>query len=184
MQVAEGSQIACQRVCSQLLPKLLPLCTPHQTQQLGTQAQQVAALALNVILTILQAARRLISAKEGDKHDSVMLNGGQQDVLNGAGSLILATIRTQAPSAGGAAQEADRVRHPADIEQDQNLMQLANTAGCSSKADGADAQGLSANAVKLLQLQVLTELVSFPAELVVLPQQVRLSFMKFVQQLL
>ena len=176
VQVVEGSQTACQTVCSQLLPKLLPLCAPTQTQQPGEQAHEDPALALSVVLAILQAARQLVPANVGQAHDSVLLNGGQQDLLNGAGASILAAVRTQGPSARRAAQEAEQGRHPADAEQDQSLMQLANTAGSSTKAgEGADAQGLSADAVKPLQLRVLTELVSFPAELAVLPHQVRLS---------
>ena len=179
VQVVEGSQTACQMVCSQLLPKLLPLCTSLHTQQPGTEAHQDPALALSAILTILQAARRLVPTNKGQAHDLVMLNGGQRDLLNGAGSLILAAVRTQEPSASRTAREAEQVRHAPDDEQDQSLMQLANTTGCSPKAnEGADAQGLSANAVKPLQLQILTELVSFPAELAVLPHQVVLSVTK------
>lgn len=179
LQVVEGSQTACQMVCSQLLPKLLPLCTPLHTQQPGTEAHQDPALSLSAILTILQAARRLVPTNEGQAHELVLLNGGQHDLLNGAGSSILAAVRTQEPSATRKAREAEQIRHAPDDEQDQSLMQLANTADCSPKADkGADAQGLSANAVKPLQLQVLTELVSFPAELAVLPHQVVLSVLK------
>lgn len=156
---------------------LVQLLAKQHAQHSGKQPQPSTSLALGVVLKILKAARQLAAA-----------DSAQPDMLGGAGSSILAVVIYESPTAttagasgsapatgnyaAGQAREAMTAQSPAE---DQSLMQLANRDGSDAVAeDETGSQGASGNAVTLLQLQVLTELVSFPAEQHVLSQQVGL----------
>lgn len=160
-QVTEGSIAACQLVCSQLLPKLVQVIKEPQQTHADSSTQHGAVLALGVLVKILQAARRLVTA-----------SSYQQDPLAGFGASVLAAVTHSATDATAdqAASQAKTASAAEAAVQNESLMHLANAG--SETADDDDE--MTGNAAKLLQLHVLTELVSFPAELTVISQQVRL----------
>ena len=156
---------------------LVQLLAQQHAQHSGKQPHPSTSLALSVVLKILKAARQLAAA-----------GNTQRDMLSGAGSSILAVVIHESPAAStagasgstpatgdhaaGQSREAMTAQNPAE---DQSLMQLTNRDVSDAVAeDETGSQGASGNAVTLLQLQMLTELVSFPAEQHVLSQQVGL----------
>ena len=164
-------------VCSQVLPMLVQLLAQQHAQQSARQPHPSTSLALGVVLKILKAACQLAAADSAQRH-----------MLSGAGSSLLALVIHESPAAtpagasgstpatvnhaAGQARKAMTAQSPAE---DQSLMQLTNRDMSDDVVeDETGSQGASGNAVTLLQLQVLTELVSFPAEQHVLSQQVRL----------
>lgn len=143
------------------MPKLIPLLTPSQGLSpgpAGTDPHESTTLALRVVLTLLRAAHKLTAT-----------GPDQQDPLAGNGLPVLAavTARLHTSSATDVGAEPKSVTSQAgENVQDQSLMQLATSTTVAAGSNQAGVQEASTNAIKLLQLEVLTELVSFPAGLV------------------
>ena len=175
-QVAEGSPSVCEKTCKQLVPKLAAAAaaaacrtSSADQQQSPEAAQQIQHLALTTLLAILQAAGRLAAT-----------GACQQDPLAGTGSTMFqavsagpvksprSQIQSEVTATENMSTEADSSidtdkagRHAAVL--DQSLQQLA---GSISRENGSHhATSLDTEALQLLRLQVLTELVSLPATL-------------------
>ncbi len=181
IQVAQGSPVACETACKQLMPQLSaaaaaaaqPNAFSH-SQQPHSSSQHTQRLALTTILAILKAAGKLSAA-----------GVCEQDPLAATGSTIFAAVSSgqskpaQAPLATHAASlipgshssmDSDTVSEGVAV-QDQSLKQLAggtghHKAGADQNVEGSD------EGAQLLRLQVLTELVSLPASLGSLAAQV------------
>lgn len=159
LQLTAGSVAACKLVCSQLLPELLSVI--FEDQYPHAQACHGAASALKIVQQVLQAALQLVAAGKC-----------QQDPIAGWGTRLLAGVVQKASAASdcdaaGFDNGATTTDH---VMQDQSLTQLAGSDD-SDRMDDQDGHQCQA-AVQLLQLEVLTELAAFPAELAVLSQQV------------
>ena len=181
-QVAEGSPSVCEKTCKQLVPKLAAAAAAACRSSSGAQqqspeaAQQIQHLALTTVLAILQAAGRLAAT-----------GACQQDPLAGTGSTMFqavsagqamsphSQIQSEVTATEHMSTEADSSidtdkagRHAAVL--DQSLQQLA---GSISRENGSHhATSLDTEALQLLRLQVLTELVSLPATLSCLSTEV------------
>lgn len=179
LQVAESSQAACEMACKRLLPKLTTAAAAPTTLQSTTDrpADKTQPLALLAALQILKAAGRLTAT-----------GACNQDLLAGTASALLQAVSTEQSKSGQAPHTANASRaidadSSMDIDtvtaavavQDQSLRQLAQGAG-HDQGEGQHVTGGVSEQVRLLQLQVMTELVSLPASLQCISAQVGASY--------
>ena len=164
-QVVQGSFAACEITFNKLMPQLIPALTPTQEPSpgpAGTDPQESTALALRVVLMLLQAVHKLAATAPC-----------QQDPLMGHGLPILAAVTvtlSDSRATDSRAEPGSVTFQAAKDVQDQSLMQLAASSTAATGSNQTGVQEESTNAIKLLQLEVLTELVSFPAGLVLQEQ--------------
>lgn len=175
LQVAESSQAACEMACKRLLPKLMTAAAAPTPLQPTTDrpADKTQPLALFAILQILKAAARLTAT-----------GACNQDPLAGTASALLQAVSVdpgksgQAPHTANPSQatyadssmDIDTVNAAVAVE-DQSLRQLAQGAGHDHGERQHVTGGVSED-VRLLQLQVMTELVALPASLKCISAQV------------
>ena len=175
LQVAESSQAACEMACKRLLPKLMTAAAAPTPLQPTTDrpADKTQPLALFAILQILKATARLTAT-----------GACNQDPLADTASALLQAVSTdqsksgQAPHTANPSQaidadssmDIDTVNAAVSVE-DHSLRQLAQGAG-HDQGEGQHTTGGVSEEVRLLQLQVMTELVSLPASLQCISPQV------------
>ena len=181
LQVAESSQVACEMACKRLLPKLTtaaalatgPTALQSSTNRPRDPADKTQTLALFTTLQILKAAGRLTAT--GACH---------QDPLAGTASGVFLAVSTDQSKLAQASHTAslspathadssmddDAVNAPVPV-QDQSLKQLAQGSG-HDQDKGQHITGGVSEEIRLLQLQVMTELVSLPASLNCISAQV------------
>lgn len=177
--MAETSQAACEVACKRLLPKLaaaagsLPNSQHYSSSRPADQTQR---LALSTIFHLLKAANTLTAT--GLCH---------HDPLAGTGSPVFQAVYAEprAPAdmsdtsdlGRGAddSMDADRANESVAV-QDQSLQQLAQGASHRQIRAQPDSGGVEED-VRLLQLQVMTELVSLPVTLSCLSSQVSFEYL-------
>lgn len=179
VQVAAGSLLACQMTCKQLLPPLASAAsevlppTQHQDHKLHETQQQ---LGLAVILTIVTAAVKTAGADVADQpeqYEGDPMAGTAAAVFEAVtGSRRLQDESSANPGGGGGGATIPGRQSNGDAEmrdsaswmQDNSSQQLAGKMPSPNGVEHTNGgDGSEEDAVQLLQLQVLTELVSFPA---------------------
>ncbi|KAA6427990.1 MAG: MMS19 nucleotide excision repair protein [Trebouxia sp. A1-2] len=166
--VAESSQAACKAACKRLLPNLAAAAATASASLSNSQhysasrpADQTQRLALSTIFYLLKASNTLTAA--GLCH---------HDPLAGTGSPVFQAVYAEpCPPADKSdtndlgtgvddSMDADTAGESVAV-QDQSLQQLAEGASHGQGRAQPDSGGVEED-VRLLQLQVMTELVSLP----------------------
>ncbi len=178
VQVAGSSQAACEAACKRLVPKLAAAASLPNSQHYSASrpADQTQRLALSTIFHLLKAANTLTAA--GLCH---------HDPLAGTGSPVFQAVYAEPCAPADMSNTSDLgtgigdsmdtdTAGEFDAVQDQSLQQLAQGASQGQGRAQRESGGVAED-VRLLQLQVMTELVSLPVTLSCLSSQVSFTYL-------